>query len=185
MKNLASGSFVNKMGKLPAAPKKWQTFCLTGKHSSRMRTTCLLTVSRSIPCIFGGAGGSGSAQPPRPIETPWSCDLWCMLGSQPTPPPLANRMTDACENITLPNTSFLGSKKTIVSAVRYFICDSLNFSRCLPPANEVWGKVIFSQASVCSQGGSASSGVCIWGGLHPGGLGRPSERHGIRPTSGW
>ena len=52
----------------------------------------------------------------------------------------------------------------------------------LPPINEVWGKVIFSQAyvipsvhkGVCIQGvGSASRGVCILvggGGLHPGGL---------------
>ena len=59
----------------------------------------------------------------------------------------------------------------------------------LPPANEVWGKVIFSQVFVCPQGvgfstcitgymtrGPASSGVlplagvCIQGGLHPGGV---------------
>ena len=33
---------------------------------------------------------------------PWSCDLWCMLGSQPPP------WTNTCENITLPQTSFAG-----------------------------------------------------------------------------
>ena len=50
----------------------------------------------------------------------------------------------------------------------------------LPPENEVWGKVMFSHLSFCSQGqvvgfpayipghmtrrrGSASSGVCFWG----------------------
>ena len=29
-----------------------------------------------------------------------------MLGSQPSPPPWTEGMTDACENITLPHTSF-------------------------------------------------------------------------------
>ena len=46
----------------------------------------------------------------------------------------------------------------------------------LPPAIEVWGKVIFSQAlSLCPMEG---------GGLHPGGLGRPppsdTTRYGQR-----
>ena len=36
----------------------------------------------------------------------WSCDLWCMLGSQP--PPFLNRMTNTSKNITLPQTSFAG-----------------------------------------------------------------------------
>ena len=39
----------------------------------------------------------------------------------------------------------------------------------LPPANEVWGKVIFSQAchSFCSRGGGGGRWVCIqWGDLH-------------------
>ena len=71
--------------------------------------------------------------------------------------------------------------------------NSLNISVFLPLANEVWGKVMFSQIFVCPQGrglhqgGSASGdlhmrwpdspslysrgrGICIWGG---GGLGRP------------
>ena len=33
----------------------------------------------------------------------------------------------------------------------------------LPPANEVWGKVMFLHLSVCSWG----EGFCIQGGLHP------------------
>ena len=69
----------------------------------------------------------------------------------------------------------------------------MGYSYSLPPANEVWGKVIFSQASVgLYLGGGVHpyggiEGVCIqWGGgggggsasrwkrgLHPGGLGRP------------
>ena len=68
----------------------------------------------------------------------------------------------------------------------------MGYSYSLPPANEVWGKVIFSQASVgLYLGGGVHpyrgiQGVCIqWGGggggsasrwkrdLHPGGLGRP------------
>ena len=67
----------------------------------------------------------------------------------------------------------------------------------LPPANEVWGKVIFSKVSVilftksasgrghvCLKGWSASSGSAYRGGmhlgggaLHPGGLGRPPGLH--------
>ena len=33
----------------------------------------------------------------------------------------------------------------------------------LPPGNEVWGKVMFSQASVCPQGRSLSRGFLVWG----------------------
>ena len=69
-------------------------------------------------------------------------------------------------------------------------------SRLLPPANEVWGKVMLSQVfvcpqgGVCIQGGSASrvictQGVCM-GGLHPGGRQiLPIGYYGIRSTSGW
>ena len=63
----------------------------TGMHSSRMRTACSLTASRSI------RRGRGV----------------CM----PRMPPV-NRMTDACENITLPQTSFTGGNyvsKLVVS----------------------------------------------------------------------
>ena len=45
-------------------------------------------------------------RPPQ-MHTPCSCDMWCMLGSQP---PL-DRMTDTCDNITLPQTSFAGGNK--------------------------------------------------------------------------
>ena len=46
-------------------------------------------------------------RPPLDAD-PWSCDLWCMLG-----PPPVNRMTDTCENITLPQTSFAGGKYNV------------------------------------------------------------------------
>ena len=85
------------------------------------------------------------------------------------------------------------------------------FRKCnksLPPANKVWGKVIFSQVFVhrrrgsASSGGSASKGAVgsaskgggVWG-LHPGGWVDPQvclrgadppppEIHGIQSTSG-
>ena len=45
----------------------------------------------------------------------------------------------------------------------------------LPPANDVWGKVIFLQASVCPQvGGSLSREVSVKGGLCLGSLSRGS-----------
>ena len=69
----------------------------------------------------------------------------------------------------------------------------------LPPANEVWCKVMFSEASVSHSvhlafrrgvgfpasvtghinRGSASRGFCLWG------LDRPPEHYGRRSTSGW
>ena len=81
------------------------------------------------------------------------------------------------------------------------------FVTLLPPTNEVWGKVMFSQASVIlstgeglhSGGGSASGGSALGGGglhqegcLHPGvsasrGLGKallPIRYYGKRSTSG-
>ena len=62
-------------------------FVNTRMHSSRMRTTHLLTVSHSI------RWGEMLAQHPHPppmqtppgCRPPWSCALWCMLGSQPSP----------------------------------------------------------------------------------------------------
>ena len=45
---------------------------------------------------------------PPHIQTLWSCDLWCILGSHPFIP--VDRMTNACENIILPQTSFAGGK---------------------------------------------------------------------------
>ena len=41
-------------------------------------------------------------RPPQ-MQTPRSCDQWCMLGSQPHPhPPWTEGMTHTCENITFP-----------------------------------------------------------------------------------
>ena len=37
----------------------------------------------------------------------------------------------------------------------------------LPPANEVWGKVICLQVCVCPRGGAWSGGCLVWGGLVP------------------
>ena len=70
-----------------------------------------------------------------------------------------------------------------------------NFLPYLPPANEVWGKAMFSQASVILGGGLHPGGVCIWGGggLLPGGVLHPggdwadppqSEYYGIWSMSG-
>ena len=79
------------------------------KHSSRMRTAC-----------FSSSGGSAKppvgrfpcGQTPLDADPPpcwcWSCDLWCMLGSQPLP----CWQTNTRENITLPENSFAGSKYT-------------------------------------------------------------------------
>ena len=47
---------------------------------------------------------------------------------QGTHPPV-NKMTDRCKNITLPQTLFAGGKYS-------------------PPKNEVWGKIMFSEAFV-------------------------------------
>ena len=99
--------------------------------------------------------------------------------------------------------------KAVVSLIHTFICWT-SAVPLLPPAIEVWGKVIFSQAffnifmgwvggvwlpSVyhgSHDWGSASRGVCLRGVLHPGGvctqriwgLGRsPLKIHGIQSTS--
>ena len=58
-------------------------------HSSRMRTARLLTVSRSIPWGVPRGGIPLGYRPPPPF-------LW------------KEGMTHACENITLPQTSFAG-----------------------------------------------------------------------------
>ena len=71
-----------------------------------MRTACLLTVSRSIPC----AGWIC----PFPLDTD-PCHPGCSFpdadplptNADPPPPPV-DRMTHACENITLPQTLFAG-----------------------------------------------------------------------------
>ena len=107
----------------------------TRKHFSRMRTTRLLTVSRSIPCISGwgvcptpgcrphvGRKGGMSAQPPlrdadlprrqtppggRPPPSHVACDA-CWETYVPL-----NRMTHRCKNITLPRTSFAGGNNRL------------------------------------------------------------------------
>ena len=73
---------------------------VTRMHSSRMRTTRSMTVCRSIP------EGGLSAQHPW-MQTPWSCDLWCMLGNQP--PPLWTEWQTVVKTIPL-QTSFAGGK---------------------------------------------------------------------------
>ena len=101
-------------------------------HSSRMRTSRLLTVSRSIPCISGGVcqtpsyretqGGGlpniipwmqtphvgrpgGSAQPP-PL-------MWSVMHAGNPTSPTMNKMTHRCKNITLSQTVFVGGKNGI------------------------------------------------------------------------
>ena len=73
---------------------QFQTNEKTRMHSSRMRTTRSLTVSRIIRL-------GGSAQPPRYS----GCGL---PPPPPPPPPWTEGMTQVCENITLPQTSFVG-----------------------------------------------------------------------------
>ena len=83
-----------------------QTQTETRMHSSRMRTTPLLTVFCSI-------WGGGLPKPPGSRPLSWSCDQWCMLGSHPPLSPV-NRMTYRCKNITLPKTSFASGKYSVM-----------------------------------------------------------------------
>ena len=62
----------------------------------------------------------------------------------------------------------------------------------LPPANEVWGKVIFSQACVknfCSQGGSTPGVYLLWGclvwGVPAGGVPGPGVPGADPPRDGY
>ena len=67
-----------------------------------MHTAHLLTISRSFPCISGEGdlpNPPGCRPPP-----PQSCDLGCMLGSQPHPMDRRN----GTHAITLPQTLFAG-----------------------------------------------------------------------------
>ena len=78
----------------------------TRMHPSRMRTARSLTACRSI-CGGGGVGVHG-----RGDMHGRGC-VW--KGGVPRGhawPPV-NRMTDACENITLPQTSFAGGNNPI------------------------------------------------------------------------
>ena len=66
--------------------------------------------------------------------------------------------------------------------------DNANANKLLLPlANEVWGEVMFLHLPVCSQragGRIYLQGVCLEGGLHPGGVclwGSASRRVGQKP----
>ena len=73
---------------------QFQTNEKTRMHSSRMRTARSLTVSRIIRL------GGGLPNPPV---------LWMRTSpTSPPYPPWTEGMTQACENITLPQTSFAG-----------------------------------------------------------------------------
>ena len=66
------------------------------------------------------------------------------------------------------------------SLARNYRFSQINGPKLLPPANEVWGKVMFLHLSICLGEGGVSVGVCIQGesasrgvciqrrGLHPG-----------------
>ena len=69
------------------------------------------------------------------MQTPQSCDLWCLLGSQP--PLWIEGMTHACENITLTQTSFAGGKNT---SFRFWLGDS--------PANLAEGRPAYQVSTL-------------------------------------
>ena len=78
----------------------------TRLHSSRMRTARLLPVSTSMHyggCLGVPASGLGGAS----LWSGAGCLYPSMKWGRPAP---VNRMTDRCKNITLPQTSFAGSK---------------------------------------------------------------------------
>ena len=78
---------------------------ITRMHSSRMRTARLLTISRSIPGVRIGLANPN----PHP-----SCIMWPVMNAgKPTPtlpPPPVDRMTNACKNMTLSQTSLSSDK---------------------------------------------------------------------------
>ena len=80
-------------------------------HSNRMCTARSLTASRSIR--WGGVGchvwQGGSVHTGEDACVP-GVGVHACRGACHTRP-LVNRMTDACENITLPQTSFAGDNK--------------------------------------------------------------------------
>ena len=80
------------------------TSVTTSMHSSRMRT---VRCSSDLGGGRGGAGGGGIS-----LAEGWS--PWQGGVSQhalEADPPLVDRMTDTCKNITLPQTSFVGGNK--------------------------------------------------------------------------
>ena len=82
------GGAVGPVGLWHYPPMNRQTCIKTRMHSSRMHTTCSLTVSHSIRLRGGGCL-------PNPLD------------ADPLP---VNRMTQRCKNITLPQPSFPGGK---------------------------------------------------------------------------
>ena len=75
-------------------------------HSSRMRTTHLLTISRSIQ--WGDLPNPPWMQTSSGCRPPWiQTPLDVGPPGRRLPPPV-DRMTEACENITLPQISFAG-----------------------------------------------------------------------------
>ena len=113
---------------------------LTRLHSSRMRTARSLTVYPSMLCS-GGWGGlfRGGGAWSRGVPSPggawfgeggawsWGGGAWsgaCLvrgvvsqhaLRQTPPPPPWTEFLTHASENITLPQTSFAGGNKVLIS----------------------------------------------------------------------
>ena len=87
----------------------------TRKHSSRMCTAHLLTVSSSFPCILGGVCPKPPEADPMEAAHPLEADpldppghMTCDACWKATP----NRQTNTCENITLPQSSFAGGRNS-------------------------------------------------------------------------
>ena len=110
----------------------------TRMHSSRMRTASSLTASRSIrwgacmpgrgACAQGVCARGGHACLGRGACVHAQGEGVCMPGGHAwyAQPPV-NRMTDACNNITLPQTSFSGGKyyhrlRYIQSIIESLLC---------------------------------------------------------------
>ena len=79
----------------------------TSMHSSRMRTARLLTVSHRIRVEVSAYGGC----------LPRRCVSQHAMGQ--TSPPLVDRITDRCKNITFSKTSFAGGKNFAKEWVEY------------------------------------------------------------------
>ena len=83
-----------------------------------MRTAHLLTASRSIPSEGRASWWLGGGFYPTPrMQTPYldayPFVMWLVMhDGKPTSPMDRKRMTDTCENITLPQTSLAGGNYT-------------------------------------------------------------------------
>ena len=81
------------------------TLSITRMHSSRMRTARSLTVSRRIPCTPPQQPHPPPATTHTPVATTHAPSATMHApprNHQPCTPPSVDRITDACENITLP-----------------------------------------------------------------------------------